>query len=86
MADVLVFSTMTQVTEMKANYKKIDDIKTDIKNTGLDEFLKFNNHGRYGFFKCEACAGPMLGHQQVKCRGLNGERYDDRTAKSFEDW
>ena len=28
----------------------------------------------------------MLGHLQVKCRGLNGERYDDRTAKSFEDW
>ena len=45
MADVLVFSTMTQVTEMKANYKKINDIKTDIKNTGLDEFLKFDNHG-----------------------------------------
>ena len=26
----------------------------------------------------------MLGHQQTKCR--HGERYDDRTVKSFENW
>ena len=86
MADVLVFSIMTQINEMKANYKKLDDIAVDIRRTELSEFLKFDNHGRYRFFKCEACAGPILGHLAVKCRGLDGERYDHQMIKSFEEW
>ena len=78
MADDLVLSIMapneqTNISEMKSNYKKLDDITTDIKNHRLDEYLKYDNHGRYSFFKCEGCDGPMLVHQQVKCRGLNGE-------------
>ena len=85
MADVLVFSKMTQINEMKANYKKLEDIAIDIWRTELDEFLKFDSNGRYGFFRCEACAGPILGHLEVKCRGLNGESYDAITARSFED-
>ena len=76
-------SQMT-MSEMKKNYKKLEDISTDIKNHGLDEYLKYENTGRYKFFKCEGCDGPMLGHQQAKCR--NGDRYDDRTVKSFEGW
>ena len=86
MADVLVFSKMAQINEMKANYKKLEDIAIDIRRTELDEFLKFDSNGWYGFFRCEACAGPILGHLEVKCRGLNGERYDALTTKSFEDW
>ena len=74
------------INEMKTNYKKIDDIQIDIRRTDLEEFLKFNNHGRYGFFKCEACGGPILGHLEVKCRGLNGDRYNHQTVKSFEEW
>ena len=74
----------TTMSVMKNNYKKLEDISTDIKNHGIDEYLKYDNHGRFGFFKCEGCDGPMLGHQQTKCR--HGERYDDRTVKSFENW
>ena len=77
---------MAQINDMKNNYKKLDDITTDIQRTEVEEFLKFDNHGRYGFFKCEACGGPILGHLQVKCRGLDGARYDNQTVKSFEAW
>ena len=48
--------------------------------------MKFDNHGRYGFYKCESCSGPIIGHLEVKCRALNGARYDQVTEKSFEDW
>ena len=45
MADVLVSSNMTQINEMKANYKKLEDIAIDIRRTELDEFLKFDSNG-----------------------------------------
>ena len=77
---------MSQINELNANYKKIDNIQIDIQRTELEEFLKFDNHGRYGFFKCEACSGPILGHIEAKCRGLNGDQYDHQTVKSFEEW
>ena len=75
MADILIFSkemapnntNPTPVEMMKNNYKKIDDIAADIKNHGLDEYLKYDNQGRFGFFCCEGCDGPMLGHIQSKC-------------------
>ena len=88
MADVLIFSTMAQINEIKANYKKINDIRIDIRRTetSLEEFLKFDNQGRYEFYRCETCAGPILGHLEVKCRGLSGERYDTQTIRSLEDW
>ena len=73
---------MAQINEMKANYKKLDEIKIDIQRTEVEEFLKFDNHGRYGFFKCEACGGPILGHLEVKCRALNDARYENQTVKS----
>ena len=52
----------------------------------MGELLKFDNLGRYKSFKCEECADPILGHLAVKCRGLEGERYDPQTVKSFEEW
>ena len=41
-------------------------------------------NGRYEFAKCEGCDGPLLGHQEVKCR--DGVRYDSEVVKSFEHW
>ena len=77
-------NSQTIMNEMKKNYKKLEDITLDIKNHGLDEYLEFDNTGRYKLYKCEGCDGPMLGHQQAKCR--NGDRYDERMIKSFEGW
>ena len=51
----------------------------------LENFLDFDLNGRYEFAKCEGCDGPLLGHQEVKCRG-EGVRYDPEVVKSFEHW
>ena len=74
MADDLAFSKMapnknaqTTMSVMKSNYKKPDDITADIKNHGLDQYLDYDNQGRFKFFSCEGCDGPMLGHIQSKC-------------------
>ena len=48
----------------------------------MEEYLEFDNTGRYEFYKCESCDGPMLGHLQNKCR--HKDPYDERTVKSFE--
>ena len=71
---------------MKANYERIENIKVDIQNADIEEIVKLDTYGRYGFYKCEACSGPILGHLEVKCRALNGVRYDPVTEKSFKDW
>ena len=42
-------------------------------------------NGRYEFAKCEGCDGPLLGHQEVKCK-REGVRYDPEVVKSFEHW
>ena len=85
----LVFTNMAPtndnsqtINEMKKNYKKSEDITTDIQTHVLDEYLEFHNTGRYEFYKCESCDGPMLGHLQNKCR--HKDPYDERTVKSFE--
>ena len=77
---------MAQINDMKDNYKKLDDIATDIRNSEIEKVLKFDSQDRYGFFHCETCGGPILGHLEPKCRRLNGVRYDNQTVKSFEDW
>ena len=74
-ADILVFfeemapntNAQSPIDMMKSNYKKLDNITTDIKNHGLDEYLDYDNQGRFEFFRCEGCDGPMLGHIQSKC-------------------
>ena len=86
MVEVLVFSNMTQVNEMKANYKKLDEVVVDIRRTELGEFLKFDNLRRYEFFKCEECASPVLDHLAVNCRGLKGKHYNQQTVRSLEEW
>ena len=72
------------VADMKRNYKNADEIETDLKNTGIDEYLKHDVQGRFGFYLCEGCAGPMLGHRQEKCR--HTESYDSQTVNSFQNW
>ncbi len=90
MAIDLVFSNMSPnvnsktITEMKKNYKSSEEITTDIKNNGLDEYLEFDNTGRYKFYRCKSCDGPMLGHLQNKCR--HKEPYEDQMIKIFEGW
>ena len=74
------------IKKMKTNYKKLDDIIIEIRNSEIEELLKFDSNGRYKFFKCETCGGPILGHQEVKCRCLDGIRYNKQIVKSFEDW
>ena len=88
MAIDLVFSNMAPnenthtINEMKKNYKKSDEITADIQTYGLEEYLEFDNTGRYKFYKCESCDDPMFGHLQNKCR--HKDPYEERTIKSFE--
>ena len=77
---------MAQINEMKANYKKLANLQTDIRKTEVEEFLKFDSTERCGFFKCKACGGHILGHIEPKCRGLNRAHYESQTVKSMEDW
>ena len=77
---------MTQITEIKTNYKKLKEIEDEVRKGDLEEYLKFDNNGRFKFYHCESCAGPVLGHLAAKCRGLNRQRYNEWTSKSFEDW
>ena len=46
--------------------------------------MDFVLNGRYKFARCEGCDGPLLGHQEVKCK--EGVRYDSEAVKSFEHW
>ena len=64
---------MTQINEMKTNYRSLEDIKDELQRYDMEQFLKFDINGRFGFFHCERCAGPMLGHMATRCRGLNRE-------------
>ena len=66
---------------MKANYKKLEDIVAYIWRTELGEFFKFDNLGRYEFFKYEKYASPVLSHLIVKFRGQKGKHYDDQTVR-----
>ena len=71
---------------MKANYKKEEEIQADVQYGDIEEYCKFDNQGRVGFYRCELCSGPILGHMEVKCRALNGQRYDLNIVKSFQEW
>ena len=82
-----VFSNMIEnINEMKNNYKKIDEITHEIRHSEIEDFLEFDSNGKYELTRCETCDGPILGHLEVKCRTLDGVRYDGQTVKSFENW
>ena len=40
----------------------------------------------YKFLKCEMCSAPILGHIEVKCRSLDGARYDREVVESLQNW
>ena len=53
---------------IKKNYRSLEDIEGEIKSVNLENFLDFDLNGWYEFAKCEGCDGPLLMHQEVKCR------------------
>ena len=68
------------------NYKNHDDIATELDNVDLENFLDFNNNGKYEFAHCGICSGPLLGHLKPKCSQLNNVAYEETLVKRFEDW
>ena len=63
------------------NYKQDSDIKNELADVKLDNFLDFDYSGNYEFLKCAYCDGPLLGHLEAKCPRLE---YDSGTVKRFE--
>ena len=74
------------INDMKNNYKKIDDIASEIRHSEIEDFLEFEDSGKYKFLKCEMCNGPILGHIEVKCRSLDGGRYEREVVESLQNW
>ena len=56
---------MAQINDMKDNYKKLDDIATDIRNPEIEEILKFDNHGSLWWSHPWPSGGQM---QSIKWR------------------
>ena len=54
---------------LKKNYRSVIDIEEELKNVDLDNFLDFDQNGKYEFARCEGCDGSLLGHLEVKCTG-----------------
>ena len=63
-----------KMEDKKKNHGTLEEIKAELKNVDLGNFLDFDYEGRYEFAKCEGCDGPLLGHLEVKCLGEKGER------------
>ena len=76
---------MADIGEMMTNYNNYEEIEDELRENGLDWYVKFNNNGVIEFFRCEFCDGPTLGHSTIKCQQL-GDSYDDKIRKSFENW
>ena len=72
------------IENRKADYMSVETISTGIKADGLDDYLEFENNGKYQFLRCENCDGPILGHITTKCR--HGDGYDEKTIERFESW
>ena len=69
------------INNTKNNYKKIDDIASEIRHSEIEDFLEFYNGDKYKFLKCEMCNGI-----EVKCRSLDGARYDKEIVESLQNW
>ena len=68
---------------MKSNYKKESEKEEDMKSDVIENFLDFDDNGRYEFARCEDCNGPMMGHLKVKCPKLE---YGEEDVKKFENY
>ena len=71
---------------MKKNYTPMAEIREELKNGDLKNFLDFDSFGRYEFARCEGCDGPILGYLEVKCSGKDGVRYRSEAIRLFESW
>ena len=40
------------------NYKRDSDIKTELGNVDIENFVEFDYSGNYTFLECEYCTGP----------------------------
>ena len=66
---------------MKSNYMKVRDIQEELKNVVIENYLEFENTGKYEFRKCEDCNGPMIGHLKPKCPKVE---YSEDDVMKFE--
>ena len=47
----------------------------------IENYLEFENNGKYEFRRCEDCNGPMIGHLKEKCPKVEFSKDD---VKRFE--
>ena len=66
---------------IKSNYKKESEIEEEMKNVVIENFLDFDDNGRYEFARCEDCNGPLFGQLKAKFPKI---RYDETYVKIFE--
>ena len=66
---------------MKSNYNKESKIEEEMEGVVIENFLDFDDDGRYKFERCEDCKGPMMGHLKVKCPKVE---YSEEDVKRFE--
>ena len=59
-----------KMENMKSNYKKESEIEEEMKNVVKENFLDFDDNGRYEFARCEDCNGPLMRHMKAKCPKL----------------
>ena len=53
------------INNMKNNDTNFDDIMHKIRHSQIEDFLEFDDNGKYKFLKCETCSGPILCHIEV---------------------
>ena len=58
---------IVEMENMKSNYKKESEIQEEMKGVVIENFLEFENNGKYEFRRCEDYNWPMIGHLKVKC-------------------
>ena len=74
----------TPMDRMKSDYLTMEEIIAKLRAEGLENYLKFKSNGAYEYFESENCDGPMLGHQNAKCR--HSEEYEEETIEEFKTW
>ena len=64
---------MVTIAEATKNYKMVEEIELQLKESGLEYWVKFDFHGEISFYRCEHCDGPTLGHSNTRCRQFAGQ-------------
>ena len=66
---------------MKKNYKLCSEIEEEMRNVVIENFLDFDDNGRYEFARCEDCNGLFMG--LMKCSKIG---YGEEDMKKFENY